>query len=121
MEPSYRIVHQGGKSFVDVTALAAPLTTERDAADLVAVSWECETSLLMLPHEAFADEFFRLRTGLAGAVLQKFGNYGLTVAAVIPGWYERNDRFTELALESNKGRTFGVFDDRSAAEAWLLK
>lgn len=117
----HRLVHAEGRTYIEVASVTSPLSAEQDATDLVALTWQFETPLLLLPAEAFTDEFFRLKSGLAGAVLQKFGNYGLTVAAVVPGWAGNGDRFRELVLESNKGRTFGVFEERSAAEAWLLK
>jgi hypothetical protein len=52
-------------------------------------------------------------------VLQKFVNYHLTAAFVVP---ETNlqGSFKEMALEALRSRQFHVFPDEDAALNWLL-
>ncbi|MBP2471298.1 hypothetical protein JOF53_000170 [Crossiella equi] len=56
------------------------LTDERAALDLMAdhgfPTW------LLVPVERLPEEFFKLRTGVAGAVVQKFVNYNVKLAVV---------------------------------------
>lgn len=95
------------------------LSDEQNALDIAAYCWEHETENLLLNHSNLPDEFFNLRTGLAGAVLQKFSNYRIRAAAVVdPG--KISGRFSELVRELNRGSFFRVFESRAEAESWLL-
>ncbi len=58
-------------------------------------------------HEAnIAPEFFDLRSGLAGEVLQKFVNYRARLAIVgdISRYTDRSEALAALVRESNRGR-----------------
>ncbi|TFE28639.1 DUF4180 domain-containing protein [Cohnella luojiensis] len=81
---------------------------------------EHHTSLLMLHADALSDDFRKLQTGLAGQVLQKFINYRIKTAIVIPLASTIKGKFKELMAESNKGNDFRVFDNRIDAENWLI-
>lgn len=94
------------------------IQSEQDALDLVGLCFGAGVNALLIPDEAIADEFFRLRTGLAGAVLQKFRNYNIK-AAIVVHKHEMSVRFQELAGELNNGGFFRVFDNAQAAEAWV--
>lgn len=58
------------------------LVQENDALDIIGEALGQQADLVVLPVERLSPDFFRLRTGLAGAVLQKFTNYQLRVAIV---------------------------------------
>ncbi|WP_027482107.1 DUF4180 domain-containing protein [Deinococcus pimensis] len=119
---NHRLVRAGDNgSYVEVTPGASPLVTERDVLDLVSLGREHDTDRLLLHPGVLDDAFFRLSSGLAGAALQKFSNYGLRVALVEPDVARHGERFVELARESNRGRTFGVFSSLDDAEQWLLR
>ena len=96
------------------------MESERDALDLVAACGEYGSTRLLLLAENLGEDFYNLRTGLAGAALLKFSNYRLKVAAVVPE--ERmQGRFGEMAQEANRrNHEFHVFVAPAAAEAWLL-
>jgi hypothetical protein len=96
------------------------LSTEQDALDLIAACGEHDTYLLMLQAEGISEDFFKLKTGLAGKVLQKFVNYNVKVALIIPVGQKINGKFKELIAESNKGNDFRVFNTILEAENWLL-
>ncbi|ADV66734.1 DUF4180 domain-containing protein [Deinococcus maricopensis] len=116
----HQLVHVGPQSYIEIHGAGRPLLTEQDALDLVGLSWAQGTPRVLLHREVFTAAFFDLRSGLAGACLQKFTNYDLKVAAVIPDHAGQGERFREMAGEASAGRTFAVFADREAAEAWLL-
>ncbi len=104
---------------VIVCGAGMQLQSENDALELVALSMEHGTGRILLDAGSLPDEFFRLRNGLAGAVLQKFVNYGLRVAAVLPADISSQGRFGEMVGESNRGSTFRVFQKREVALDWL--
>lgn len=116
----YRINKKEGKKYVEVISAPSPMGSVDDALDLVALVGENDTNLLMLHSSALADDFFRLKTQIAGEMLQKFINYYIKTAVVVPEQITNNERFSELASESNKGNHFGVFFSQEAAEKWLL-
>lgn len=95
------------------------LSSEQDALELVAACGEYNTDRVMLHASNLTDDFYQLRTGLAGAVLQKFANYRIRAAAVLTPELVNQGRFKEMVLEANRGNQFRVFYDRESAEAWL--
>jgi hypothetical protein len=54
---------------------------------------------LILTENDLAPEFFDLRSGLAGELFQKFINYRVRVAIVLPDPEAYGERFSELAYE----------------------
>jgi PadR family transcriptional regulator, regulatory protein AphA len=95
------------------------LDSEQAALDLVAACGESNTFLLLLHAENLPDDFYNLRTGLAGNILQKFVNYHLHVAAVLTPDLANQGRFGEMVREANRGNQFNVFYDHASAERWL--
>lgn len=82
----------------------AVITSEQDALDAMAAAYGVDMDRLAIPVALLAEDFFRLRTGLAGAVLQKFQNYGLKVAIVgdISRYTDRSGSLRDFVGESNR-------------------
>jgi PadR family transcriptional regulator AphA len=113
----YIIKEAAGKKYVEGTFV---LENEQDALDITAVCGENETSLLLLNQKNLSLDFYNLRTGLAGAILQKFTMYRIKAAAVLPPEY-LTGRFREMVIESNRGNHFRVFEIENDAIKWLIK
>jgi PadR family transcriptional regulator, regulatory protein AphA len=94
--------------------------SKQDALDLCVACIENNTNLLLLHAEILSDDFFKLKTGLAGQMLQKFVNFHVKVAVILPNEYKINGKFKELLAESNKGNDFRTFNNMAEAEKWLL-
>lgn len=77
------------------------------------------TSGLILAENDLAQEFFDLRSGLAGELFQKFTNYGLRVAIVLPDPGAYGERLSELAYEHRSHNMIRFFRSKDGAEAWL--
>lgn len=58
------------------------LDGERAALDLIGDAMGQGAQLVAVPVERVPEEFFRLRSGLAGAVMQKFVTYRIRLAVV---------------------------------------
>ena len=57
------------------------LTDEQSALDFImSARYESDCDRIALCKEAISEDFFRLSTGLAGSILQKFANYRLKLA-----------------------------------------
>ncbi|MCZ0985142.1 DUF4180 domain-containing protein [Streptomyces diastatochromogenes] len=81
------------------------LDSERAALDLIGDAMGQGAELVVVPVERVADEFFRLRSGVAGAVVQKFVTYRLRLAVVgdISAHVEASDALRDFVYESNQG------------------
>lgn len=98
---------------------AGQVRGEEEALELVAACMEWGTFNLLLHGSSLPEEFFHLRSGLAGKILLKFSNYGVKAALILEPGQVREGKFTDWVLETNRGREFRVFFDRPAAETWL--
>ncbi|MEQ7054430.1 DUF4180 domain-containing protein [Paenibacillaceae sp. P-4] len=121
MTMNYRLVENETKPYIELIASDTPLSTEQDAVDLIALCKENDVELLLVHGEALAGEFFSLRTGVAGRMIQKFTNYHVKTAVIIPDPSLNRGRFKEMVGESNRSNHFGVFETRADAESWLIQ
>jgi len=116
----YELIEKNNKKYLKYLSGETQLCSEQDALNLITDCFENDTSLLMFHTEALSDDFFKLKTGLAGQVLQKLINYHIRVAVILTDKHKVKGKFKELLHESNKGKDFRVFDDIVEAEKWLL-
>ena len=117
---NYLLQSQNDMPFIELDPSQARLWSEQDALDWVGVCGEHGTQRL-LHAENLSEDFYNLKTGLAGAILLKFSNYWLKVAAVIPPEKSSQGRFGEMARETNRGQAFRIFSTREAAVDWLVR
>jgi hypothetical protein len=74
---------------------------------------------LVLTENDLAQEFFDLRSGLAGELFQKFTNYRLRVAIVLSAPEAHGERFKELVYEHTSHNLIRFFGSTDEAKAWL--
>ncbi|MDR0652651.1 MAG: DUF4180 domain-containing protein [Synergistaceae bacterium] len=96
-----------------------PLITDaRSALDFIAsVGCENNVTKIAIHKAAVGEDFFRLSTGLAGDVAQKFVNYGFRLAVIgdFSGYTSKSLR--DYMYECNKGRhLYFVKDEGEAIE-----
>lgn len=113
------IVHQASCTYVRGKAGHALVNSERDLVDLIGFCGEHRCERLLLFAENLPQQFLDLKSGEAGMVLQKFANYPMKVAAVIPAAAIRG-KFSEFVLETNRGGQFRIFQSTDQAERWLV-
>jgi Domain of unknown function (DUF4180) len=77
------------------------------------------TDGLILAEGDLAREFFDLRSGLAGELFQKFTNYRLRLAIVLPDPEAYGQRFSELAYEHRSDAMIRFVGSEDQAKAWL--
>lgn len=115
----YSVIEKGAQRYILVNPGGKQIRTEQDGLDLVALCAQHGTSLLMIQAGALVDDFFRLRTGLAGAIAQKFTQYGIKAALVLDT-ASIQGKFQDFIAESNRGTTLRAYADPVEAETWLL-
>jgi len=74
---------------------------------------------LILTERDLGEEFFNLRSGLAGELFQKFINYQLKLAIVIVDHEAYGERFSELAFEHRSHPAVRFVRSTDEAVAWL--
>ena len=114
------------RSHLDQSIAEAPrnvvlLDRAAAASDLIEFCLNHRMRRVLLYSEGLAADFFDLKTGVAGTVLQKCRQYRLRLAVVLDQRLSLSDRFRELVAEEN--RSPYVRFSRSAEEArdWLVQ
>ncbi len=95
----------------DVPALmCAPegeaIADEQDALDLIGDAGYHGAEWVVIPAERLGEDFFRLRTRVAGEIIQKFANYrvGMAVIGDISRHTAASDALQDFVRECNRGR-----------------
>jgi hypothetical protein len=114
-----RLAEKHGRKYVEGTATDRFIQREEDAVALVGVCGEHSAERLLLYAGNLSQSFFDLKTGLAGAILQKFVNHHVKVALVISSDLVQG-RFKEYVVEANRGNQFRTFQEKDEAENWLI-
>ena len=106
--------HSEGRSWI----VARTIASERDAVDVVGDAVGAGAELVVLPIEVLDPAFFRLASGLAGAVLQKLVNYRFEVAIVgdIEQRVAASESLRDFVRESNRRGAVRFVPDLSSLQ-----
>jgi hypothetical protein len=82
------------------------LRSERDAVEVIGEAAAQGSITAIIPAERLDDDFFRLRTRVAGEFIQKFVTYGvrLVIAGDISTYLNESSALRDFVIESNRGR-----------------
>lgn len=116
---NYQLVEKNNQTIVVVSSTEPPIATGKDAIGLIEVCIEHNVGRIAVHAEALSEDFFKLRTGVAGEILQKFVNFSLRAAIIVADGSLIKGRMKELLAESNRGNMFRVFASQAEAEEWL--
>ena len=94
-----------GVRIFECSAEGPQLRSDLDAVDFISEARGHRATVIVIPTERMSDDFFRLKTGIAGAILQKFVTYGMRVAILgdISGHVAQSVSLKAFVLESNRG------------------
>jgi len=115
-----RVKQHHGIEYAYVVSDEVLIREAQDALDLIAtVQYDAGCDRIMIQKEAISDEFFRLGSGLAGDVLQKFVNYRVRLAII--GDYSRytSKPLLDFIHESNQGSHICFAANEQEAADWL--
>ena len=80
------------------------ITDAQSALDvLMRAKYEAGTKNIVIDKKLIAEDFFILRTGLAGEILQKYINYGGRIAIYGDYAHDTSKPLKDFIYESNKG------------------
>lgn len=97
------------------------LANEGDVGAFLGDAWAVEASMVAIPITNIAPEFFDLRSGVLGAVVQKFVNYQIRLAVVgdVSTYVDGSNAFRDYVREANAGRDIWFVADLDELEAKL--
>ncbi|MBG6118621.1 MULTISPECIES: translation elongation factor Ts [unclassified Sphingobium] len=93
----------GNERVFEISLRGPKLRDDRDAVDLINAAWSGGATIIALPVERLSTDFFPLSTRKAGAILQKFSNFGTRVAIVgdISSELSASSALRDFVYESN--------------------
>ncbi|NOU91793.1 DUF4180 domain-containing protein [Paenibacillus sp. LMG 31456] len=92
------------------------ITDVQSALDLLAtVNFEAGCDRIILNKSAISEEFFNLKTRLAGEILQKFINYHVKIAIVGDFSVYSSKSLNDFIGECNKGKDIFFLSDEELA------
>jgi hypothetical protein len=106
-----------GRKILIASDSGVSIRSFRDISDAIAACFGTEG--LILTENDLTQEFFDLRSGLAGELFQKFTNYKLRMAIVLPDPEAYGERISELAYEHKSHDMIRFVRSKDEAEAWL--
>ena len=97
--------------------------TERDANAVIGDALGEQADTVVVPVACLSDDFFVLRTRLAGEIVQKFTNYGLRLVILgdISKPVESSTALRDFIYESNQRSQLWFLPERAAFEERLAK
>ncbi|GAB3952260.1 DUF4180 domain-containing protein [Streptomyces sparsus] len=115
-------VERMGNVTVLLCAADGPLIRgTQDALDVLGAAFGADASWAAVPVSRFHEDFFRLRTGAAGEVTQKFAQYrvGLAVVGDIDAHTAASAALRDLVREGNRGGGLWCVSDPEELRARL--
>jgi hypothetical protein len=111
-----RYINNGKTAVAEEVAIC----TTADVLDLLADAYYGGANSIIVQKDAFPDDFYVLKTGLAGEILQKFSNYGMRLA-IIGNFNTTSESLAAFIRECNRGQTVLFAETFEAAANKLTK
>ena len=115
-----QIVERGGVSVLLCDADGAPVAGPQDALDLIGAAY-AGAEVVAIPAERLDESFYRLSSGVAGEIMQKFVNYRVRLAIVgdISAHVAASGALRDLVYETNKGNQVWFVNDLQELDGHL--
>ena len=112
-----KITQHNGINIAEVITDKIIIREVQDAVDLMAECNYQDSGRILLQDYNIAGDFFDLKTGVAGDILQKFSNYRVRLAIVGDFSKYPGKSLRDFIFESNKlGRIFFAENNQAAIE-----
>src|ERR1700691_3000452 len=112
-----------GVRVLELIADGTKLRTYNDAVDLIGKTFENRATLVVIPVECLDDEFFQLKTRIAGELIQKFVQYRrrLAILGDISHHFAESSALRAFVNESNRGKEVWFLASRDDLEQRLAR
>jgi hypothetical protein len=110
-----------GERIFECATEGAQLCSDRDAVELISAASEHRARFIVIPAQRLDGDFFRLKTGVAGAMMQKFVTYQFRVAIVgeISQHLKESSALQDFVRECNRGSQFWFLANREQLDQRL--
>jgi len=99
-----------------INSETALITDAQSALDLIlSVGYECNVEKIAIYKTAISEDFFRLSTGLAGEIVQKFVNYGYRLVIIGDVSKYASKPLRDYIYECNNGKHLNFVADENEA------
>lgn len=116
------ITHQSSSAKIaEIISDDLILNSVEETIDLIGDLYFQEFSGLVIHEKNVSPEFFDLKTGLAGEILQKFSNYRLRLAIVGDFSKYPGNNLNDFIFESNQGKHINFVASQIQALSALLE
>lgn len=116
----YTVISNNKINYVHFNDSENKLETERNILDIITALAENNTQFVLLDSETLSKNFFELKKGLLGTLLQKFTMYHIKSAIVIKDMSCLKGDFRDAITESRKHNVLRLFNNIADAEKWFL-
>lgn len=96
--------YRNGAQIAEVTAEGRIIQNAADGLDLLGNVYYQGYDHVAIHRRHIADEFFDLKTGIAGEILQKFSNYRVRLTVIGDFSDIKSKSWKDFMTESNRGR-----------------
>ncbi len=95
-----------GLRVAEFSKIGDELRTDRQAIEIISQASECQPELIIIPVERLSNDFFHLKTRVAGEFLQKFVMYRKRVVILgdISAHLNSSSALRDFVYECNAGR-----------------
>lgn len=116
-----QVTQINGLGVLELELTGPLLGSERDATDILSEAFSSEAAVIVLPVERLDPEFLRLRSGLAGAFIQKLQNYHcrLVILGDVSAAVAASTALRDFVYETNKAGYHLFAPDRETMLAAL--
>lgn len=103
-----------GVRIFEVPSQGPELKTGADAVEIVSLAFEHSATLIVIPVQRLSEDFFDLRTRIAGEIIQKLATYNRRAAILgdISQHIAKSRSLAAFVAESNHGRDLWFVMDR---------
>lgn len=117
-----QIINRNGLDAAVIHSDELLITDAQSALDLMAtIEYYDNCVRIAINKEAISEDFFKLSTGLAGEILQKFVNYSKKLAIIGDFSKYTSKPLRDFIYESNQGNDIFFVSDENQAVEYLTK
>jgi hypothetical protein len=115
-----QVTEIGGVPVLVCAVDGAQISGPQDALDVIGAAYD-QAEVVAVPVERLDPQFFSLRSGVAGEIMQKFTNYQIRLVLVgdISGPLAESSALRDLVAEANRGRQIWFVADLEELDARL--
>lgn len=96
------VIEVNGNNIAVLRSLGIMIRETQDALDLMADAGYMKSQKIIIQEDQITPEFFDLKTGIAGEILQKFSTYGIQLAIIGDFSKYTSKSLRDFIFESNK-------------------